>query len=246
MMLSIQLYTVRDEIAKDFAGTLEKLAAIGYRGVEFAGYENLSASEMRKLLDRNGLTAIASHVRLDRLVNNLEEEIAYNLEAGSRYLVLQHNKYETLEDYHNAASLYNKIGEKIRAKGLGFCYHNHSHEFKSFNGQYGLDIIYQNTDPEFLKAELDVCWISKAGVDPAEYIRKYPGRCPLIHLKDRKDSEDIVFAEVGEGILDFKEIITAARQSGADYFLVEQDRCERPSMESAAISYNNLKEMKLI
>lgn len=246
MFLSIQLYTVRDETAKNFSGTLEKLAAIGYKGVEFAGYGDLPAQEMKSILGRLGLKPIGSHVRISRLKENLEEEIEYNKTIGSEYIICSRNDYENPEAFLKAAELYDRIGEKCRANGMEFCYHNHAHEFEKVNDEYGMDIIYGNSDPGLVKAEIDVCWVQKAGLEPDEYIRKYANRCPLIHLKDRKAGDEVVFTEVGNGILSFDKIINASKQSGAKYFIVEQDRCEIPCLESARISFENIKKMNLL
>lgn len=246
MELSLQLYTVREETARDFTGTLEKVAAIGYTGVEFAGYGNIPASEMKNTLDRLGLAAVGSHVGIARLKSNLEDEIAYNLEIGNKYIICPYNIYANREDYVNTARFLNEAGEKCLKNGLRLGYHNHAHEFQSFDGEYGLDILYKETNHEYLFAEIDICWVNRAGLDPAEYIKKYAGRCPLIHLKDRKDTEDICFAEVGDGIVDIPSVIKAGKESGAEYFIVEQDRSARLSLDSARISFENIKKMNLL
>lgn len=244
--VAVQLYTLREETSKDFIGTLEKVAEIGYKGVEFAGYGNLTASQMKSCLDRLGLKPAGSHVGIDLLTNNLDEVIEYNLEIENPYIVCPWAKYETMEEYLEAAHLFNTIGEKCRKKGLQFCYHNHAHEFKVFNGVYGLDILFSETDPELVKAEIDTYWVQYAGIDPVEYIKKYSGRCPLIHQKDMEAGEGRGFAEVGNGIMDIESIYKASVEIGAQWFIVEQDECKRPAMESVRISYENLRNMNLI
>lgn len=241
--VAVQLYTLREETNKDFAGTLEKIAEIGYKGVEFAGYGGLTASKLKNVLEKLGLKAAGSHVGLDLLKDRIDEVIDYNLEIGNKYIVCPWNQYNSRYDYIETAGLFNKIGEKCKEEGFQFCYHNHNHEFASYNGEYGLDILYRKTDPELVMAEIDTYWVKYAGLDPAEYIKKYSGRTPLIHLKDMDNSEDRVFTEIGNGILDFNSIINASQDSGAEWFIVEQDVCKRPAIESVKISFENLKRI---
>lgn len=244
--IGVQLYSVRDETAKDFPGTLEKVAGIGYKGVEFAGFGDIPASRMKALLDSLGLKAVGSHTSLELLQDKLQEVIDYNLEIGNKYVICPWAGYETKEDYIKTSYLFNEIGAKCKAAGLRFGYHNHDHEFTQFDGEYGLDILFGNTDPENMIAELDTCWVFFAGVDPAGYIRKYNGRCPLVHLKDLQSKDGKKFAEVGSGVIDVKAIVKAAEEAGTEWLVVEQDACYRPSLESIKISYDNLKKMNLI
>lgn len=244
--VSLQLYTLRDETAKDFKGTLEKVANIGYKGVEFAGYGGLTAAQMKAELDRLGLKVTGSHVGMDILRNNLEETIAYNLEIGNKYIVCPGTKGDTKEHYLEVADFFNRVGEKCKEKGLQLGYHNHAHEFKLFDGEYALDILYNNTNAELLKVELDTYWVQYAGVDPIAYMKKYAGRCPLLHQKDMEAGEEKGFTEVGNGIMDIKGIHAAVEEIGVEWFIVEQDRCVRPQLESVAISFNYLKSMGFV
>jgi sugar phosphate isomerase/epimerase len=246
MNVSIQLYTLREETRRNFAGTLKEVAKIGYKGVEFAGYGGIAAKEMRNYLNSFGLKATGSHVAFEMLTRNLDEVIEYNLEIGNKYIICPWNEYKSKEDYFKAAELYNEIGRKCKYNGLMFGYHNHEHEFESFDGEYGLDIIYKNTDPQLVIAEIDTYWVYYAGINPVDYIRKYSGRCPLIHLKDMEAGEGKDFAEVGNGIMDIKAIISAAKDAGCEWFIVEQDDCKKPALESVKISHENLKNMNVI
>lgn len=244
--IGVQMYTLREETSKDFIGTLEKVAEIGYKGVEFAGYGGLSAAELKANLDRLGLTAISSHVSKDRLQNNLEEEIEFNLAIGSKYIVFPYIKYKDKEDYLEAAKFYNEVGQKCKEKGLEFLYHNHDFEFDLFDGEHALDILFNETDKEFMKAELDTYWVKYAGVDPIEYMGKYSGRCPLVHIKDMAGDESRAFTEIGNGIIDIKAIVEAAKEGGATWAIVEQDVCQRPPLQSIKISFENLKKLNLV
>lgn len=244
MPISIQMYTLREYTKNDFVGTLERVAEIGYKGVEFAGFGGLTAGQLKGHLDRLGLAATGSHTSLDLLKSDLDQVIEYNLEIGNPYIICPWNEYKNgKEDFEETVKLFKAIGEKCREKGLQFGYHNHEHEFVKLGDEYGLDFLYNNVDPQLLFAELDTFWVKYAGEDPIEYIKKYSGRCPLVHLKDMEDGEERFFAEVGNGIMDMKGIISAAKAAGTKWLIVEQDRCRRPAIESAKISFDNLKKM---
>jgi sugar phosphate isomerase/epimerase len=135
------------------------------------------------------------------------------------------------------------IATAMKSDGLQLCYHNHSFEFQKFDGKYGLDIFYENSDPNLVLAEIDTYWVQHGGEDPAQFLRKYPNRCPLIHLKDMLADAQKSFAEVGAGILNWPEIFKACEAVGAQWYIVEQDRCQRPPLESVRMSFENLKRM---
>lgn len=244
--LAVQMYTLRDETQNDFKGTLEKVAELGYKGAEFAGYGNLTASELKNCLDRLGLKAAGSHVSLDLLKDSLDEQIDYNLEIGNPFIVCPWSDPKSRQEYLELAAILNKVGEKCKNKGLQLCYHNHAHEFNTFDGEYGIDIIFNNTDAELVKAEVDTYWVQRAGLNPVQFIKKNSGRCPLVHLKDMESGEEKFFAEVGNGVMDFSSIIASANEAGAAWMIVEQDKCRRPALESVTISYQNLKKMGMI
>ncbi len=244
--IALQLYTVRDETEKDFIGTLEKVAAMGYKGVEFAGFGNIPAKEMKATLDRLGLKAAGSHTGIDLIKEKLEDVIEYNLEIGNKYVICPWAPFKTKEDYVEAARLFNEAGAKCKARGIQLAYHNHDFEFTKFDGEYGLDILYGNTSPENLVAEFDTCWVFYAGADPVEYIEKYKGRCPIIHLKDLKSKVPVEMIELGDGIIDIAAIVKAAEAAGSEWLVAEMDTCPRPTLESARICIDNLKKMKLI
>lgn len=242
--VALQLYTVRSETAKDFIGTLRDVARMGYAGVELAGTGSLRATELKAVLDDLNLARAGSHVGIDPLEKELGRAIEFNLELGNPYMVcpgVPEARRSSADGYRALAASFDAIGAECRKHGLTFAYHNHHAEFQTFDGQYGLDILYGASDPDLVKAEVDTYWVQYAGEDPAAYIRRYPGRCPLIHLKDMADDADRSFAEVGEGILDFDAIFAACEVGGARWYIVEQDTCKRPPLESARLSLENLK-----
>ena len=243
--VGLQLYTLRQETGDDFPGTLEKVAKAGYRGVEFAGYADISAKQMRSYLNTNGLKSISSHVGIELLRDKLDEMIEYNLELGSRYIVCPYNDFASKEDYISTAHFLEAAGEKCLQNGLRLCYHNHMHEFEMIDGEYGLDILYSNADPKKLWAEIDTCWAYCSGLDPVEYVRKYTGRCKLVHIKDVKSRESAELTEAGSGVIDIKAVATAAQEAGAEWMFVEQDTCSIPPLESIQISMQYLRKLGL-
>jgi sugar phosphate isomerase/epimerase len=240
--VALQLYTVRDETIKDFVGTLEKVSAIGYQGVEFAGFGEVPADEMKKVLKRLGLKAVGSHTPKELLFNELDKVIEYNLEIGNTYVICPYDSYETQDEWYTAIDRYRVIAEKLRENGLQYCYHNHAHEFVKYGNEYLLDIMYKMIDDSLLKAEIDTYWVYYAGVDPVGYVLKYSGRMPLVHIKDmEKQTRD--YTEVGEGRMDIGSIVKASAQAGAEWLIIEQDSCKMPSLESAKLSFDNLKKI---
>lgn len=240
--IALQLYTVRDETKKDFIATLEKVAELGYQGVEFAGFGEMRAKDLKSHLDRLGLKAVGSHTPIDMLVNKLDHVIDYNLTIENKYISVPYAEYQGKEDFITMAENLRKWGTALKEKGLQLLYHNHDQEFANFDGEFGLDLIYSNVDDDLLQVELDTYWVKKAGLDPAEYLDKYKDRTPLVHLKDM-DAETGVFAELGEGIIDIQSIINQAEKGATEWLIVEQDICQKPALESVEISINYLKKL---
>lgn len=241
--VGLQLYSVRDEAEKDFLGTLEKVAEIGYRAVEFAGYFNTPAQELKKTLDKLSLTPISAHTDADLLRNDIENVIKYNKAIGVKYIVLPWAKADTIEDVKETVDLLNSIAPKIHDAGMQLGYHNHDQEFNKFNGEYAMDILLDLTQKAEVFPQFDVFWIQYAGLDPIDYIAKYGNRCKIIHLKDMKAQGEKDNAEVGNGVIDMKGIIKKGLDVGAEYFIVEQDNFDKPSLEACSISFNNLKKL---
>lgn len=243
--IALQLYSIRDEMEKDFTGTLKKVADIGYKGVEFAGFGGLSAAKLREVLDSLGLAVVGSHTGVDQLSEKLDEVIEYNLALGNKYIVCSYCKLESIEDIIKFSKFFNEVGEKLRARGLEFLYHNHDFEFKKYDGEYGLDILFKGAKSENLAAEIDSGWVFFAGIDPAAYVKSYKGRCPLVHIKDFLTAGTRSFTEIGNGIIDVKAIAAAAVEAGTKWLIAEQDESSIPTLESVRISFENLKKLGL-
>jgi len=242
--IGLQLYTVRETIKRDFVGALREVAHIGYSGVEFAGdMGGYAPRELRRLLDDLGLRPIGGHVGIDDLNRGLEQTLERYAALGARYVGVAWlpPAYRNADGWLRAGKLMEQAALKARSHGLVFHYHNHDFEFERLpNGKYGLDQLFESTDPGLVKAELDVYWVKKGGEDPILYIQKLAGRVPLIHLKDMTADEQRTFACVGDGVLDFQAILAAGDASGVDWYIVEQDICPRGELESARRSYENI------
>ncbi|MGH2460066.1 MAG: sugar phosphate isomerase/epimerase family protein [Chloroflexota bacterium] len=241
--LALQMYTVRDDARSDFAGTLRKVARIGYPAVQLAGYGGLSANALRSLLDGFGLKVAGSHIDLSALEGSLDAEFEYNRAIGNRDLVCPAAPRElrsNADGFRTLAGKLNLIGERCQGAGFRLSYHNHAFEFERFGATTGLEILLSETRPDLVAWEPDVYWIAFAKEDPAGWIRRDPGRCPIVHLKDMTAGDSPTYAEVGEGILDFQPIFETA--ADAEWYVVEQDTCARPPLESAALSLKHLRE----
>jgi len=217
---SIQLYSMRDVIINDFEGILKKLAAMGYTGVEFAGYGGLDALEMKDLLDSLHLVPVGSHVGLKVLTENLDKEIAYNKITGTEYIICPYSEVKTKDDILELAKTLGPVIEKINDAGFKFAYHNHAHEFVTGGGEYLLDILFENLPPQ-AAMELDIFWAVHAGVEPLDYMEKHKDRLKLLHVK--QIDRDRRSVDLDKGILDLKEIISKAKSRGVEHFILEQE-----------------------
>lgn len=242
--VALQMYTLREESERDFAGTLRKVAALGFDGVEFAGYGSLPVMEVRNIMDELGLKAAASHVPLDDLESNLAQVIEDQEILGSRYIVCPYLRADarTEKDYHALISLLDNVGEKCRAAGITLCYHNHDFELDRLSdGRMALETILDDTKPENVKAEFDIYWLTKRNEKPAEWIKRYQGRTPLVHLKDMTTDQEQFFAELGTGGVAIESVLEMGEEAGVKWWVVEQDASRRTPFESIEMSMDYLK-----
>ncbi|MDQ8737116.1 sugar phosphate isomerase/epimerase [Paenibacillus sp. LHD-38] len=239
----LQLYSVREETEADFFGTLEKVAGMGYKTVEFAGYGGIPAAEMKRELDRLGLLGISTHVPIDKLKVELNQQIEYALTLGAQYIVCPVVPRDTLLNiakFNELVSFFQKVGKEIKRNGLQFAYHNHINEFEVIQGTFVLDRLLKEVGTDLMKLELDVYWVKKAGLNPAAVLEYYKGLVPLIHVKDMDPTGN--FTEVGRGILDWPSILSVTKRIGVKYYFVEQDDSEHPLI-SAKMSIEYLKSI---
>lgn len=242
--VAVQMYTLREESERDFAGTLKRVAELGFDGVEFAGYGGLTAKEVKALLDKLGLQAASSHVPLEQLENNLAQVIEDQKILGSKYVVcpylLPDRRSEA--DYQALISILDQAGEACRREGITLCYHNHDFELDRLaDGRTALESIFDDVNAVNVKAELDIYWLTKAGEKPVEWINRYQTRTPLVHLKDMTTDEEKFFAELGTGGVDVEAVLNIGEEAGVQWWVVEQDMSRRTPFESIEISINYLK-----
>ncbi len=223
----LQLYTLRDLMAQSVADTLKLVAGVGYTQVEFAGYYDKSATELKKIMDSEGLSSPSCHVPLDVMQKDLDKVIEQALVVGHKYLVLPYlmdTDRKTIDQYKALAAFLNKAGEKIQAAGMQLAYHNHDFEFIKLSNQVPYDILLNETDAKLLQMELDLYWVVKAGHSPLELFARQPGRFPLWHVKDMDKAG--AFADVGKGVIDFQPIFAKAKAAGLRHAFVERDQTD--------------------
>ncbi|WP_339324216.1 sugar phosphate isomerase/epimerase family protein [Paenibacillus sp. FSL W8-0194] len=243
LKLGLQLYTVREQMEQDFEGTLKKVAELGYQGVEFHTFFGRPASEVKALLDQYGLVALGTHTGYDRMLNALDEEIAYNKEVGNTRLIVPYLGAEDRRWDEVFANL-ERIGQRCAEQQVTLLYHNHDFEFtEKIGDQTVFDAMYENVPESLLQIELDSCWVHFAGYDPVRYIESYAGRLPVVHWKDVRRQEDgsPLTVELGEGEVDLKAVAEAADKAGAEWIVVEQDFCQNPPLEAIAKSMEWIK-----
>jgi sugar phosphate isomerase/epimerase len=238
--IGIQLYTVRKEMLSDAAGTLKRLAAIGYNEIESArsdrgNYYGLAPKEIRKVCDDLNIKVISGHVHIDE---NWQRSVDQAAEVGQPYLICSTlpSEGQTVENYQHCAEVFNKAAEDCKKVGITFGYHNHEYEFEKVGQQTLYDILLDKTDPTLVQMELDLGWVIATGADPQFYFDKYPGRFPLWHLKDM-DLKLKHSTEFGKGNIDLKQLLGKAKATGLKHFFVEQEEFTKPPMESAEYDY---------
>jgi sugar phosphate isomerase/epimerase len=245
--IGIQLYTLRDLFAADPLGTLEKVAAIGYREVEYggAGYEAMDHRALRKTMDRLNLTAPSLHVPYESLTTKLDATITMARTLGADTIVLP---YMTAENrapatWRKTVSNFNHIAATLKKVGLGFAYHNHDFEFtEKVDGQSLYDVLLADRDPALVKLELDLFWVVAAGVDPKTLIRRLPGAIYAYHVKDR--TPDGKMTSVGNGTIDFADIFTLNDLAGVQHFYVENDQAPAPYLPDITSSFATVKRLR--
>jgi sugar phosphate isomerase/epimerase len=269
--VAVQLYSVRDNMGEDFEGTLKAVAAMGYQGVEFAGLFGKEPAEIKVLCEKYGLNPISAHVPYDQLMQNPAKLMADYAAIGCRYITLPYygwNFGSETETYEQFIANVKLLGQAAKEQGMLLLYHNHDFEFEMMNGQYRLDRLYADVPADLLQTELDMCWVNVGGENPAEYLRKYTGRAPVVHLKDFagqksekmyaligiddgdqkvEEKQAFEFRPVGYGLQNFPAILEAAEDAGAAWVVVEQDMpsMDKTPLECVAMSREYLKGLGL-
>ena len=260
-LIGLQLYTVRDAMDKDPKAALAHVAKIGYNSVEGATYTGsekfygMSPKVFKKVLKDNGLVMYSSHYRLGEekvngasqkgtMLNDWNKAVDDAAEVGLKYMVcayLSESERGNLDHYKYVADQLNIAGERCKKSGIQLCYHNHNFEFIKEDGKYPYDVLMKS-DKNLVKMEVDLYWIKKAGQDPIALFKEHPGRFPLWHVKDMDNTPEQNFTEVGNGVIDFKEIFKYKDLAGMKYFFVEQDKCPGDPFVSIAESIAYIKK----
>ncbi|MCB2218796.1 MAG: TIM barrel protein [Bacteroidetes bacterium] len=247
--IGIQLYTIRDLVARDLLGTLQILAKIGYDTIEAAGYGNgqfygHAPEAFKKMVQEAGLIPMSTHSGVT--VENAAQVAEDSIRAGMRYLVLPSlgSEYrKDLDGYKRAADDFNQIGETCKSIGISFGYHNHAFEFERMDGVVPYDILLKDTDPELVFMQVDTYWMVYGGYDPLDYFINYPGRFRLWHVKDMVEDDSRDSTEIGSGKLDFPVYFEKAKISGLEAIFVEQESFKLDPVESITKSYQYLKTL---
>jgi sugar phosphate isomerase/epimerase len=244
--IGVQLYTLRRLMEQSVEDTLRQVAAIGFQEVEFAGYFNRSPAALRATLDAVGLTSPAAHIQLNELD---PERWPRTLEAaqavGHRYVLVAYFDQalrRTADDWKRMADRFNVAGEAAQKVGLQFAYHNHDFEFVPVEGRVPFDILLEATDPSLVKIELDLYWITKAGGDWRAYFTRWPGRFPMLHVKDSAGPPQHEMRDVGAGVIPFATIFAQRERAGIEHFFVEHDEPRDP-LASVRASYDYLRRL---
>ena len=267
--IGLQLYSVRELLPKDYEGTLKQVAALGYREVEAAGFYHHTAKDVKASMASAGLRCVSGHYPSTELHARLDEIIAFHGELGAHYIIcsfpgmkhpsrLKEPSYAhqvqsfTMDDYRWNADDFNKMGAKVKAAGLQFGYHNHTMEFAKQEGKVPFDELLRLTDPKLVTIEMDCGWVTVGGGDPIDYLRRYPTRISMLHVKDFKhtekqasSSEPPPAAELGRGTTDFRAIFKAARRANIKHYFVEQEAFNLPPYESLKLDADYMKQLNV-
>lgn len=249
--IGLELYTVRDALKQDFEGTLAKVAKIGYKEVELAGYfadlKNLAPApkKTREILNSLGLEAPATHIPYSAVMpENLPRVIEASEIIGHKYIVnpgIDEALRKTADGWKRAAEAFNRAGQETTRSGIQFAYHNHVLEFKPVDGKLPYEILLAECDPKLVKMEMDLGWAHEAGTDPLHWFQKYPGRFPLVHVKDFE--ADGTMTDVGKGVIDWKAILAKADLAGIKHYFVEHDNPKAP-FDTIQASYAYLEKLR--
>lgn len=243
LKVGLQLYTVREDLERDFEGTIEKVAALGYQGVEFAGYYGRTAEQVKALLDKHNLEVVGAHTPYVDLLEDAQSLIDFNKAIGNRYIIVPYLAEEQRSNWPEIFENLRKLGEICNKNDVVLLYHNHDFEFTEKIGERTvLDAMYEEIPADLIQVELDSAWVEYSGHDAVEYINKYAGRLPIVHWKDFKRTDDgIQMMELGEGEAPVARIGDAADKAGAEWIVVEQDNSLQAPMQSIEQSMNWVK-----
>ena len=244
--IGIQLYTLRNLMEKDLEGTLARVAEIGYKEVEFAGYFGKSPAQVRAILKKNGLTSPSTHTPLPKSDDDFKKVCDEAKTIGHKWVVIAYlvpEERKNADDWARHADHFNKLGAITKAHGLRLAYHNHDFEFMKVGDVTGLDVLLSKTDAKLVDYEMDLYWVTKAGGDPITIIKRYPHRFPLMHAKDATPAPERAMADVGSGTINFAKIFAQASTSGMKHVYVERDDAGDKGADAFVSATNSFKHL---
>jgi sugar phosphate isomerase/epimerase len=248
--VGLQLYSVRTLLPTDYAGTLKQIGALGYKEVEAAGFFNLPVEQVKTAMQAAGLRCVSAHYPLLLLRQHLDEILTFCKSLGVGYVTCSSPMHQqegvkgplTLDDWRWSADQFNQVATKVEAAGMKFAYHNHVAEFGAINGTLPYEELLKNTDPAKVSFELDCGWVIVGGQDPVHYLKQYPARIVMLHVKDFKDNKP-PSVELGTGSIDYTPIFAAAAATGhIRHAFVEQEEFQTPIMEALAVDAKYMKK----
>jgi len=246
--IGAQLYTIREftRTPEGIASSMKRVKEMDYNAVQVSGFGPVDHQKVKDIMDAEGLTICATHIRYDSLKNDLQDVIKQHKLWNCKYVGLGAMPAEyaqSAKGYVEFAKKASEIARVLADNGLRFIYHNHNFEFMKFDGVTGIDILLNETDPEVFDFEIDTYWVQAGGANPVDWIKKVKGRMKVVHFKDMgvDSNRQAMMTEVGEGNINWPEVIKACEEIGVEWALVEQDICKRDPFESLSISLKNLK-----
>jgi sugar phosphate isomerase/epimerase len=229
--VGLQLYSVRDLMKADLPGTVARVAAIGYKEVEFAGYFGRTPAQIREIVRQNGLTSPSSHLSFDSLTNGWQKQLDDAKAAGHEWVTIAYiaeEKRRTLDDWKRIAELFNSAAAQAKSADLHFAYHNHDFEIRPIDGTRPLDLLLTSTDPKLVDFEMDLYWVVFGGGNPIDFFNQYPKRFKMVHVKDSAGPPDNKMVDVGQGKIDFRSIFAQSEKAGIEHYFVEHDQPANP------------------
>lgn len=240
--VGVQLYSVRSEMQKDVPKTLEAMAKIGFQGVEYAGYFDYAAQDLKRIMDDNGLVCCGTHTQINTLTDDLfPTTIEFNKVLGNKFIIvpwIPEQERQTVDDWKRLAEKFNAWAEKLKPQGMFIGYHNHNFEFTPIDGQLPWDIFAQNTSSDVI-LQVDTANCADGGADPLATLKRYPGRAKSIHLKEFSATNKN--AILGEGDVPWKEVLAfCENEGGTEWYVIEEEKDAYPPIEAVAKCYANL------
>jgi len=265
--IGLQLYSVREMLAKDYEGTLKQVGALGYQEVEAAGYFDHTPQQVKSAMTAAGLRCVSAHYPSMSLAKDFDKIVAFNHELGVEYIICSFPGFKdpsrvkgktfremvrffTLDDYRWNADQFNQFGARVKAAGMKFGYHNHTMEFQRQEGVVPLDEMIRLTDPALVTFEMDCGWVRVGGANPIDYLERYPTSISMLHVKDFKPTdkpasvtEPPPAAELGQGTMDYRPIFEAAKRAEIKHYFVEQEGFDMPPLEALKIDEEYMKKL---